>query len=266
MAAAVRRHLRFTVAAFTMALRRDAQFRAQAWTTILVGLVEVAVGLVPALLVFQHTEEVHGWSVGLVVAVTGASRLAIALLAAFVAANQARMTSYVRRGEMDGVLIRPVSAQWYAATRWMQPAELWPGLAGLALVVLGLAQAGLRPRVADVALALLWFAIGMVAITLVWTNLGYLAFWLESIDSLADLMAGVLAASRYPVAFFPSGVRTLLLVVIPIGLATTMPVSALAGAGEPRPAVVALGALVALTLLTRWHFTVAVRRYSSASS
>ncbi|WP_420112611.1 ABC transporter permease, partial [Pseudactinotalea sp.] len=208
MAAAMRRHLRFTVAAFTMAVRRDAQFRTQAWTTVLVGLVEVAVGLVPALLVFQHTEEVQGWSVGLVVAVTGASRLAIALLAAFVAPNQARMTGYVRRGELDGVLIRPVSAQWYAAVRWMQPAELWPGLAGIALVVLGLAQAGVRPSFGEVGLALLWFAIGMVAITLVWTNLGYLAFWLESIDSLADLMAGLLAAGRYPVAFFPSAVRT----------------------------------------------------------
>ncbi|ACQ78808.1 protein of unknown function DUF990 [Beutenbergia cavernae DSM 12333] len=262
----LRRHARFTAAAFVQALGRDAQFRAQAWTTIVVGLIEVAVGLVPALLVFQHTDEVNGWDVGLVIAVTGMAQVAMALLGAFVVPNQAKMTDYVRRGELDGVLIRPVSTQWYAAVRWMQPSELWSGLAGLLLVAVGLAEAGARPSAADVALAALWFAVGLVAVALVWTNLGYLAFWLESVDSVTDLMATLLSAGRYPVAFFPAAVRTILLVVIPIGLATTLPVTALDGGSDPRFAVAGVGCVLAGALLTRWHFVVALRRYASASS
>ncbi len=262
----LRRHARFAVAAFTQAIGRDAQFRAQAWTTIAVGLVEVAVGLIPALLVFQHTDTVNGWNVGLVVAVTGMFQIVTAVLGAFVLPNQAKMTGYIRRGELDLVLIRPISAQWYAACRWMQPSELWSALPGLALVLVGLARADVHPGVGDIALALAWFAAGLTLITLAWMNLGYLAFWLESADPVTELMSTLLTAGRYPLAFFPSAVRTLLTFVIPVGLATTLPVTALTGNTAPRLALSTAGLLLILAVLTRTHWLVAIRSYASASS
>lgn len=260
------RHARVARAAFVQAVGRDAQFRAQAWTTIAVGLVEVAVGLIPALLVFAHTDVVNGWNVGLVVAVTGMFQLMTAILSAFVVPNQAKMTDYVRRGELDLVLIRPVSAQWYAACRWMQPAELWSGLAGLALVLVGLARADIHPSLGDVAVGLAWLIAGLALVTLVWMNLGYLAFWLESADPITELMSTLLTAGRYPLAFFPSAVRTVLMFIIPVGLATTLPVTALTGAAEPRLALATAAILAVLAGLTRMHWLVALRRYASASS
>ena len=136
------RHLRVTRTAFVQSVGRDTQFRAQTWTTVVVGLVEVVLGLVPALLVFSHTDQVNGWNIGLVLAVAGTFQVLLSILGAFVQPNQAKMTGYIRRGELDGVLIRPVSPQLYAAFRWMQPAELWSGLAGLVLLIIGLHRAG----------------------------------------------------------------------------------------------------------------------------
>jgi len=266
LATHLRRHARFALAAFIQAMGRDAQFRAQAWTTIGVGLVEVAVGLIPALLVFQHADAVNGWNVGLVVAVTGMFTMATAVLGAFVLPNQAKMTDYIRRGELDLVLIRPISAQWYAACRWMQPSELWSALAGIALVLVGLAQADVHPDADDLARGLVWFAAGLTLITLVWMNLGYLAFWLGSVDPVTELMSTLLSAGRYPLAFFPSAVRTLLTFLIPIGLATTLPVTAMTGQTDPRLALSTTGLLIVLAVLTRTHWRVAVRRYASASS
>jgi len=262
----LRRHVRFAFAVFIQAIARDAQFRAQAWTTFGVGLVEVAVSLIPALLVFAHADAVNGWNVGLVVAVTGMFTIATAVLSAFVLPNQAKMTDYIRRGQLDLVLIRPLSAQWYVACRWMQPAELWSALTGLVLVLVGLARADVHPGVADVLLGLAWLAAGLTLIALVWMNLGYLAFWLESVDPVTELISTLLTAGRYPLAFFPSAVRTLLTFVFPVGLATTLPVTALTGQTDPRLALLTAGLLVILGVLTRTHWKVAIRRYASASS
>jgi ABC-2 type transport system permease protein len=228
--------------------------------------VEVVVGLVPALLVFSHTESVNGWDVGLVVAVTGMFQIMTALLGAFVLPNQAKMTDYVRRGELDLVLIRPISAQWYAACRWVQPAELWSSLAGLGLVIAGLAHADVQPAAGDVLLGLGWFFAGLVLVTLIWINLGYLAFWLESADPIPDLMWTLLAAGRYPLAFFPSAVRTVLTFVIPVGLATTVPIAALTGQFSLSLALRTTVVIVLLAALTRIHWVAALRRYASASS
>ncbi len=262
----LRRHGRFALAAFTQAIGRDAQFRAQAWTTFFVGLVEVAVGLIPALLVFAHTDSINGWNVGLVVAVTGMFQIMTAILGAFVLPNQARMTAYIRRGELDLVLIRPISAQWYAAFRWMRPSELWSALAGLALVLVGLARADVHPGGGDVLLGLVWFVAGLAMVTLVWMNLGYLAFWMESADPITELMSTLLTAGRYPLAFFPSAVRTVLMFIIPVGLATTLPVAAYTGETDRRLALVTAAVLVVMAGLTRLHWRVALRRYASASS
>lgn len=263
---ATARHLRVARAAFVQAVGRDTQFRAQSWTTVVVGMVEVVLGLVPALLVFSHTDRVNGWDIGLVLAVAGTFQVMLAILGAFVQPNQAKMTAYIRRGELDGVLIRPVSAQWYAAFRWMQPAELWSGLAGVALVVIGLHQAGVRPGPIDLVVGLAWFLAGLALVTLVWMNLGYLAFWLESADPVTDLVLVLLTAGRYPIAFFPIAVRIGLMFLIPVGVATTVPVSALTGRHDPGLVPIVLGLLVLLGVLTRLHWVIALRRYASASS
>ena len=116
--------LRIGRAIVAQALERDMQFRAQAWTTLAVGLLEVAVAVVPALLIFNTTTQVRGWRLGDVLMVTGFAQLLNAFLAAVIAPNQTKMSDYIREGDLDLILIRPAPAQWLAAFRWFEPAEL----------------------------------------------------------------------------------------------------------------------------------------------
>lgn len=261
-----RHYRRIAVALVRQSLVREAQFRTQLWVTMIIGVLEVGVALVPALLVFNRTAQVHGWRVGEVVAITGAAQLLAALLAAFVMPNQAKMTDYIRQGDLDQLLMRPVPLQSYAAVRWMQPAELWGAVAGLVLIVFGIAQAGLHPGPGDIAAALGWFVLGYVAVTLIMLNLGYLAFWITSATQVAELVTAVLSAGRYPLGFYPAAVRIGLLTIIPLGLATTVPIDALRGAGHLGSLPWGLGLVIILGLITRLHWVVGLRNYSSASS
>lgn len=257
---------RIAVALIRQSLAREAEFRTQLWVTMIIGVLEVGVALVPALLVFGRTGQVHGWRVGEVVAVTGAAQQLAALLAAFVSPNQAKMTDYIREGDLDQLLIRPVPLQAYAAVRWIQPAELWGAVAGLMLIIVGAAQAGLRPGLPELAAAVGWFVLGYAAIALVLLNLGYLAFWITSATQVGELVTAMLSAGRYPLAFYPAAVRIGLLTIIPLGLATTIPIDALRGIDHGWLLLWGVGLVIILAVLTRLHWVAGLRSYSSASS
>lgn len=260
------RYRRTAVAILRQAVVRDLQFRSQFWITLVSNVLEVAVAIVPVLLIFDHTRTVRGWSAGEVIAVTGASQALLGLLATFIAPNQAKMTDYIAKGELDQILIRPAPAQAMTALRWTRPAEMTAALSGMALVIIGCHQAALQPGPGAVAGAAGWFLVGLIATTLIWLNLGYLAFWMTSANQINELLATLLTTGRYPLAFYPTAVRTILLTILPIGVATTLPVEQLNRARQPSDLVIGLGVLIVLTALTRLHWQTGLSRYESASS
>jgi len=262
--AQVGRHARIWCAALVQALKRDAQFRAQAWTTAAVALAEIATGLIPVLLIIRTSTGINGWTGREIVAVTGMFQLAMGVVNTFVAPNLTRIDGYVREGELDTILIRPVSAQWLTTFRWIQPAAFTGSLAGLVLVVVGLWGSSASP--AGVVAAVLVFGCGVATITAVWANLAYLAFWFEAASFIHTLVQEALTAGRYPVAFFPSAIRALLIFVVPIGAAATLPVQFVGHGVDPALLAGVVGSTLVIVLLTRLHWRIALARYSSASS
>ena len=118
------RHLRLWRRFLTQAAVRETHYRAHFVTTLLVGLVQLGLGIVPILLLFGFTQEMHGWSRAEVITLVGAYQIITGLMAAFVAPNLDRMTAYITEGELDAVLLRPVSSQFYLTLRWINVAEL----------------------------------------------------------------------------------------------------------------------------------------------
>ncbi|MFC7618831.1 ABC transporter permease [Microlunatus sp. GCM10028923] len=260
----LRRHGRIWRAVAVQALKRDAQFRAQAWTTALVALAEIATGLIPVLLIIRSSPQLNGWTGGQIIAVTGTFQLAMGLINAFVAPNLTRIDAYVRTGELDTVLIRPASAQWLTTFRWVQPASLTGALAGTALIIVGLWGTPISP--VGVLAAAVVFGCGLATIAAVWANLAYLAFWFEAASFIHNVVLSALTAGRYPVAFFPSAIRVVLIFVVPIGAAATLPVQFLSHGVDPVLLAGVVGAAAVIMVLTRLHWRVALARYSSASS
>lgn len=262
----VRRHWRYWRRCLTQAVVRETHYRVHFLATVGVGLAQLVLALVPILLLFGYTDTVNGWSGAEVVALVGLYQTVVGLMSTFVAPNMARMTRYVAEGELDQVLLRPVSAQFSVTLRWIQPAELANVVTGLLVLAGGLYRAGVTPDAAGVAQAVVLFGCGLVLLTCVWSALVYLAFWLTSVQPIAMLMYDLLRTGQYPVSFFPAAVRAFLTFALPVGFATTFPMQALAGVGSWSRVTVGLALAVAAVVLLRVYWRFALRRYSSASS
>ena len=260
------RHLRLWRRFLTQAVVRETHYRAHFVTTLLVGLVQLGLGIVPILLLFGFTQEMHGWSRAEVITLVGAYQIITGLMAAFVAPNLDRMTAYITEGELDAVLLRPVSSQFYLTLRWINVAELSNVASGIVVLVIGLVQSGTSPDVGQILQALVLAACGVVLLASVWSAMSFLAFWLQSVNPIGAIYLNLVEAGRYPLVFFPAVVRTFLTFAFPVAFATTFPVEALAGDLGWGPVAGGIALSVVAVTLVRMLWRRGLRSYASASS
>lgn len=262
----LRRHGRLWRRFAVQAIVRETHYRASFIATITVGVIQLVLSLVPVLLLYSFTEEVNGWSQGDVIALSGMYQMSFAMLAMLVQTNMGRMSSYIRHGDLDLILIRPVSGQFYVMLRWLKPAEIFNVLIGVAVVVIGLSRSGNVPSLAQIGQAVLLFGCGMVLLTCFWSAAVFVAFWFTSVGPLPVVVRDVMEVGQFPLAFYPTAIRVVFGFIVPVGFATTFPVEALLGRTGWDVVIVGVAlSVVALVLLRAW-WRFAVRCYSSASS
>lgn len=262
----IAQHVRLWRRLTALAMIREMHYRAHFLATVSVGFAQLILALVPILLLFSYTDSIRGWSGAQVVALVGLYQLSTGLLGAFVAPNMARMTGLIRRGELDLLLIRPVSAQFYATVRWVAPAELVTALTGLVVLVAGLAAAGVVPGPMDIVQAVLLLGTGLVLLSCAWSALSYLAFWLGAVDPVSMLFSELVRGGQYPIAFFPTAVRAFFIFAFPVAFATSFPAQALGGEGSWSTVGLGAGMAVVAMVLVRVYWRRAILSYASASS
>jgi ABC-2 type transport system permease protein len=263
---ALRRHGRLWRRFVLQALVRETHYRANFIATYAVGLLQLLISLIPVLLMFSFTEEINGWSQGEVIALSGMYQLAVAILWFGIETNMERISLYIRQGDLDLILVRPISALFYVVLRWVKPAEIFMILSGLAVIIIGLSRADTTPDAAGVLQATLLLVSGVILMTCAWTAIVMTAFWFTTTGPVSQVVSDLIQAGRYPLAFYPTAMRLFFAFVFPVGFASTFPVDALVGRGNW--AIVVTGVVlsgIALILLRMW-WRFAVRFYSSASS
>jgi ABC-2 type transport system permease protein len=259
----MRRYGRLWWSCLRQAIRRDLQFRSQTIINAIASAAELVLGLVPVLILTGTSATATGWNSPLTLVVVGLFGACTGLMDCFVTPNLRRIDGYVRQGQLDLILIRPVNAQLFAALRWMEPAELGRVVTGLALAAAGAQAAHLSIDPALLAEAAIWMATGCIGFSLLWANLAYVAFWTDSADPINEVALQVREAGKYPLTYFPKSVQLVLTTVAPAGLIAAVPVGVLTGTTAALSTVALL--LTAGVLLTVLHWQVASRRYSSAS-
>lgn len=246
------------------AVRRDLQFRSQAYLTLATSVAELALGMIPVLILVSADEGTAQWGSTTGLVVVGIFGMATGLMDCFVSPNLKKFDSYIRRGNLDLILLRPVNAPLYCLLRWVEPAELGRVVAGAGLVVAGVVGGELSISPTNAATAGVIGLLGIVVFSLTWTNLVMLAFWVDSAEPINDVAVQLRGAGQYPNNYFPGWARTLLMTVAPASLLGAYPAAVAVGAERFLTELIAL-VLVAAGI-TFGHWRLGLRTYDSASS
>lgn len=249
-----------------LAVARETHYRANFLTLAVVAVVETALTILPMLLVYSFANEVSGWSRAESIALVGLFRTALAIHELVASGGAYRLSHDIENGDLDLILIRPVSAQFYAAFRFVSLPHLVNLVIGVLVFVVGIAQANLSLSLSGAVQAIIVFVCGLVLFNTAILGGSYIAFRATTVEGLNWMLQDVAEMGRYPISFYPRAVQVFLTGVMPVAFVSTFPIDALrASLGWGIVAIaVAFSALAIIAL--RWWWDNSVRHYASASS
>lgn len=260
------RYLRLLSVLYRTSIQTDMEYRADFFTRIiasLLGLVATVGGLA---ITYGYTTTLKGWTYPQVLVLVAVYYVMDGLTEMFIAPNMRNVMSQVRDGTLDFVLLKPVSAQFFASFRTLVIWRAANVLVGIGLTVYSVAKLGAQIGPAQALSFSVALASGCAVIYALWLALVTLTFWFVRVDNLEQIVWQGFAAARYPIEIYPPWLRSVLTYVIPIAFIITIPAQALSGRAGHMPLGVtcAVGILSLLAATFFWRF--GLKHYTGASS
>lgn len=259
--------LRVLSALLRINLQQELAYRVDTVVNILTSLMWLAWELMGLGIIFSNTDNIAGWLVGDLLALLGVFKLINTYMQAVVWPNTEKFNNGIREGTLDYTFLLPVNSQFMVSFSRIVIWNGWNILLGIALIGVGLFAAGSEPPslLSTLTFLLLTTSGGLVIYSL-WIVLITLTFWFTKFDNNVTLMQALMDTGRFPSVVYPMWLRVIVTFVIPIAVATTVPLQALRGELSWWQILLALLAGIGAAVLSSQLWKAGVRRYSGASA
>ena len=241
-------------------------YRADTVINILINIMWLGWELLSLNIIFSNTKTLGGWGPGELIALLGVFRFLNMMMAGLLWPATEKFNASVRDGSLDYTLLQPANSLFLVSFSRITIWRVWDLFLAIVLIVVGINWSG------DIAtpLSILFFVLlilsGSLVIYSLWVVLIALTFWFTKFDNNVTILQALLDSGRYPSTIYPSWLRMIVTFIIPIAVATTVPLQALRGElGIQQVSLFLLvGAASFLFASQLWKF--GIRRYSGASS
>lgn len=247
-------------------LQQELAYRVDTFINIALSLMWLGWELLSLTIIFSNTDRLGGWGPGELLALLGVWRLVNTLLAAIIWPNTERFNASVRDGSLDYTLLMPVNSLVLVSMSRIVIWRAWDILLSVALIIWGLAMSGAAVAPLNLVSFLALTATGAVVIYSLWIVLIAFTFWFVKFDNNVTILQALMDAGRYPATVYPPWLRLLITFVIPIAVATTVPLQALRGDLAWWQVLLFLGVGLASLQVAMLVWRAGVKRYSGASS
>jgi ABC-2 type transport system permease protein len=240
-------------------------YRADTWVNILLNLMWLGWELLSLSIIFSNTQTLGGWGIGELIALLGVFRLVNTGMISIIWPATEKFNTSIRDGSFDYTLLLPEGSLFLTSFSRIQIWRLWDVVLSVALIVVGISTSAGNLPIQPFSFLLLAVS-GAVVIYSLWIVMISLTFWFTKFDNNVTILQALMDAGRYPVMVYPPWLRIIITFIIPIAVATTVPLQGLRGDLPPLTVAlfIAIGAASYLIASVVWR--AGLRRYSSASS
>jgi ABC-2 type transport system permease protein len=247
-------------------LQQDLAYRADAVANMIISVMWLGFDLLSLSIIFSNTPALGGWGPAEIVALLGVWRLVNTLMFTVIWPNTEKFNAGVRDGSLDYTFLQPVNSQLLVSISRVVIWRAWDVILAVAMIVGGITNSGGISGPLPVVAFLVLTVSGAAIIYSLWIVLISLTFWFTKFDNNVTLMHALMDAGRYPAQVYPAWLRGLITFVIPIAVATTVPMQALRGELTWWQVLGYLAIGTAVVLISSRVWKAGVRRYSGASA
>lgn len=254
-------------ALFKINIQQELAYRVDTVVNILTSIMWLAWELIGLGIIFSNTDNIAGWRVGDILALLGVFKLINTYMQSIVWPNTEKFNQGIREGTLDYTFLLPVNSQFMVSFSRIVIWNAWNILLGVALIIIGLFATGSEPPswISTITFLLLTASGGLIIYSL-WIALIALTFWFTKFDNNVTLMQALMDTGRFPSTVYPVWLRVIVTFVIPIAVATTVPLQALRGELSWWQIALALLGGICAAILSSQLWQAGVRRYSGASA
>lgn len=258
--------LRLLLAFLKVNVQMSLAYRTDTLVNILLNLTWLGWELLSLSIIFNNTATLGGWGFGELVTLLGVFRLVNTLMAALIWPNTEKFNASIRDGSLDYTLLQPANSLFLVSFARIVVWRVWDLALAAVLIVTGLRLSGSAASPLGLLNFSLLAAAGILVIYSLWIVLIALTFWFIKFDNNVTILQALLDAGRYPATIYPAWLRLIITFVVPIAVATTVPLQGLRGDIGPGGVLLFLAVGVASFLVASRVWKAGIRRYSGASS
>ena len=241
-------------------------YRADTLVNILINLMWLGWELLGLRIIFSNTDTLAGWGPGELIALLGVFRLVNLLMASVIWPATEKFNTSVRDGTLDYTLLLPANSLFLITFSRIVVWRVWELLLAFALIIIGIRMSGGVPSLASIYYFLILVISGTLVIYSLWIVLIALTFWFIKFDNNVTILQALMDSGRYPAMIYPPWLRMIVTYLIPIAIATTVPLQGLRGDLTGLQVLI----FVTVGIITFWIATriwkAGIRQYSGASS
>lgn len=244
----------------------EMEFRANFFLWVAANLFWLGISLVMNNVIFGQIDTIAGWTKEQSFILVLLFNIYTGIMWISILPNIARFHELIRHGQLDFVLLKPVSSRFWVSTRAVEFDSIPRLVVSIVLLFIYIQPLHLHIPV--------WLAFDAIMISIssiiIFYNFYFIImtmnFWATNIFNLENLIDGINDIGRYPLQIFKGALQFIFLFIIPIGFIATFPAQTLFGVNLITTNILSLTLIVASSIFSQWFWNFALKRYSSASS
>ena len=258
--------LKLLSAFFKVNVQMALAYRADTVVNILLNLMWLGWELLSLNIIFNNTDTLGGWGLGELIALLGVFRLVNTMMIALIWPNTEKFNQSIRDGSMDYTILQPVNSMFLVTFSRITIWRIWDLLLAVVLIVVGVNMSGDTTTAPHILTFILLALSGTIIIYSLWIVLIALTFWFTKFDNNVTILQALMDAGRYPATVYPVWLRVIVTFIIPIAVATTVPLQALRGELVIGQILMYVGISFVSFWLASKVWKAGLKRYSGASS
>jgi len=245
---------------------REAVYRTNFLTSIVVDIVWMFVELSLFTVIYSNTPTLAGWTKPQVYFFLGMFFASDALFTIFFQRNFWAFNDLVNKGDLDTFLTKPVSPIFLALTRWVNLTNVFNFFLGLCILIHYSGPAGFRGGFAGWALVGVWLLFGLLIALLLRFAFSIWVFWTERSWALSRLYYQFFAVATKPDTIYPTFIRYLILTALPFGFIGSVPARAVLYGLKSSEYILIVSVVIGFFVFDSVLWKMGLKRYRSASS
>ncbi|MDR2045187.1 MAG: ABC-2 family transporter protein [Clostridium sp.] len=261
----VKKHMRIYGLFIKNCAMQQMEYRANFLIHIVVECIYVASKLLYVMIAYQAGSEISGLTAEQITLFIGTFMILTAVYTGLFMDNFYGISNKVKKGELDMMMVKPVSLQFYTSMRGVNLALPVPNLlVGGAMVCTSWSRMGIRVSAGNILLYIALLVCGIVLTYSIFLFPQLLAFWTVQTGAIVEMTDKLWDFNNMPMKIYGRWIQRIGTFVIPVFCITNFPVMSVLGSLSPVQKIWAAAAPAAFAVLVRIAWKGSVRHYSSA--